>query len=223
LWALCPSDTAPIKKVKADSFSRTNTGGNKVLGKGSLLSIFSKKKVDVNSPDITENENKKRDLKGIWKTIMTVICVTLAAFQLYAAGSGLVDDVYVVSIHLSFIILIIYLLYPATSRSPKNAPTPVDIVLGLLAFWCAIYVAVFAEKINLQMGIPTMPDLIFGGILIVLVLEAARRSIGKALPIVALVFMAFAFFGRSIPGAFRHAGFAPKQIIKLLYLTDIVT
>jgi TRAP transporter 4TM/12TM fusion protein len=111
-------------------------------------------------------------------------------------------------------------LYPATSRSPKNAPTPVDIVLGLLAFWCAIYVAVFAEKINLQMGIPTMPDLIFGGILIVLVLEAARRSIGKALPIVALVFMAFAFFGRSIPGAFRHAGFAPKQIIKLLYLTD---
>jgi TRAP transporter 4TM/12TM fusion protein len=151
---------------------------------------------------------------------MTAICVVMALFQLYSAGSGLVDDTIVVSVHLSFVMLIIFLLFPSSKRSPLNAPSALDVILGALSFWCAIYVAIFASKINSQMGIPTKPDLIFGGILVVLVLEAARRTIGKALPIVALVFIMFAFFGRKIPGAFRHAGFAPKQIIKLLYLTD---
>ena len=63
-------------------------------------------------------------------------------------------------------------------------------------------------------------DLIFGVICLVLVLEATRRAIGMAMPIVACVFLLYAVFGRQIPGVFRHAGFTVSKIIKLLYLTD---
>ncbi len=96
----------------------------------------------------------------------------------------------------------------------------IDIILGLLSFCAALYVAVFAKKINAQMGIPTKMDLIFGVICLVLVLEATRRAIGMAMPIVACVFLLYAVFGRQIPGVFRHAGFTVSKIIKLLYLTD---
>ena len=63
-------------------------------------------------------------------------------------------------------------------------------------------------------------DLIFGVICLVLVLEATRRAIGMAMPIVACVFLLYAVFGRQIPGVFRHAGFTVSKIIKLPYLTD---
>jgi TRAP-type uncharacterized transport system fused permease subunit len=64
------------------------------------------------------------------------------------------------------------------------------------------------------------PRHICGGIAILLVLEAARRAIGKALPIVSICFMLFAYFGRHVPAPFTHMGYSPKNIIKLLYLTD---
>ena len=163
---------------------------------------------------------KKRTLDGPWKVIVTVLCLSLAVFQLFCAGFGLIDDSVVISVHLAFIMLLIFLLFPAGKRSSMTAPSAVDVALGLAAFAAALYVTVFAERINRQMGIPTVIDLVFGGICVVLVLEAARRTIGKAMPIVALVFIAYAFLGRYIPGTFRHAGFTLKKMIKILYLTD---
>lgn len=177
-----------------------------------------KKELDLNS--VEDSGVKKRDLKGPWQYAVTVLCLALAAFQLYAAGSGLVDDKIVVSIHLAFILALIFLIFPATGHSKVSSPSMIDLLLSALSFWCAIYVAVFAEKINMQMGIPTTADLIFGTLCMLLVLEAARRAIGKAMPIVAIVFLIYAMMGRYIPGIFRHAGFTLKKIVKLLYLTD---
>lgn len=184
------------------------------------LSDFIKKRGGALTDADEDKGGKKRELEGAWKYIITALCLSLAAFQLYAAGSGLVDDKYVVSVHLAVIILLIYLLFPATKHSSSKAPTVIDIILGLLSFCAALYVAVFAKKINAQMGIPTKMDLIFGVICLVLVLEATRRAIGMAMPIVACVFLLYAVFGRQIPGVFRHAGFTVSKIIKLLYLTD---
>ena len=184
------------------------------------LSDFIKKRGGALTVVDEDKGGKKRELEGAWKYIITALCLSLAAFQLYAAGSGLVDDKYVVSVHLAVIILLIYLLFPATKHSSSKAPTVIDIILGLLSFCAALYVAVFAKKINAQMGIPTKMDLIFGVICLVLVLEATRRAIGMAMPIVACVFLLYAVFGRQIPGVFRHAGFTVSKIIKLLYLTD---
>lgn len=184
------------------------------------LSDFIKKRGGALTDVDEDKGGKKRELEGAWKYIITALCLSLAAFQLYAAGSGLVDDKYVVSVHLAVIILLIYLLFPATKHSSSKAPTMIDIILGLLSFCAALYVAVFAKKINAQMGIPTKMDLIFGVICLVLVLEATRRAIGMAMPIVACVFLLYAVFGRQIPGVFRHAGFTVSKIIKLLYLTD---
>lgn len=180
---------------------------------------FKKKQVDLSEVD-EDKGGKKRELDGRWRRIVTALCLMLAVFQLYAAGSGLVDDKYVVSVHLAFVMLLIYLLFPATKKSKRMSPTVFDIVLGLLSFAAALYVAVFAKKINSQMGIPTGVDLLFGTLCILLVLEATRRAIGKAMPIVAVVFIVYAVVGRYIPGVFRHAGFSLNKLVKLLYLTD---
>ncbi len=185
------------------------------------MSLNKDKEIKIDQDiDSDERASSRRGLTGIYKKIMTVLCVTLAVFQLYAAGSGLVDDSVVMSVHLGFILMIIYMLFPATSKSNQVNPEILDLILGVLGFVSAMYVAVFAEKIQLQMGIPTTVDIVFGCITILLILEAARRALGKALPIIAIVFMLFAFFGNYMPGVFRNSGYSIKQIVKLIYLTD---
>ena len=101
------------------------------------LSDFIKKRGGALTDVDEDKGGKKRELEGAWKYIITALCLSLAAFQLYAAGSGLVDDKYVVSVHLAVIILLIYLLFPATKHSSSKAPTVIDIILGLLSFCAA--------------------------------------------------------------------------------------
>lgn len=184
----------------------------------SFKNLFTKKE---KTPEVkAKKQNKRRSLQGTWKNIVRALCIMLAAFQLYAAGSGKVDDTIIMSVHLAFIMLIIYLLYPATQNSSTEKPSILDVVFGVMSFGVAMYVSVFSEKINLQMGIPTTVDLVLGVIAILLILEATRRSIGKELAIVAVVFFAYALLGNKIPGTFKHAGYNVKQITKILYLTD---
>ena len=62
------------------------------------LSDFIKKRGGALTDVDEDKGGKKRELEGAWKYIITALCLSLAAFQLYAAGSGLVDDKYVVSV-----------------------------------------------------------------------------------------------------------------------------
>lgn len=184
-----------------------------------LLEKNSIDKKKLQDEDI-ENSNSRRKLSGIYKKILTILCLLLATFQLYSAGSGLIDDSVIMSVHLGFIILIVFLLYPATRKSDFSKPSVLDICLGIVGFCAIMYPALFAEKIQLQMGIPTKVDLIIGGIAILVVLEVSRRALGKALPIIALLFIMFGYFGNYVPGVFKNSGFSMKQIIKLVFLTD---
>jgi len=56
-----------------------------------------------------------------------------------------------------------------------------------------------------------------GGLTIILVLEATRRVVGSALPIVVTVFLFYTYFGQVMPGFFAHRGFSLTRIIDHLY------
>jgi len=184
-----------------------------------LKGIIKKRMKEAQELDTQGNASSKRELTGIWKHIVNFLCVAMALFHLYVAGWGVISQINIISTHLAFVLLIIFLLYPATKNSNTNKPTVLDIIFGILGFCTAIYVGVFTAKITGQFGIPTRTDLVSGAICIVLVVEATRRVLGKALPIIAIMFILFAYFGRFVPGTFKHAGYSVAEIIKMLYLT----
>ena len=70
------------------------------------------------------------------------------------------------------------------------------------------------------MGNPLPVDVLMGSILLVGLLEATRRAMGWPLPIIALVFMAYAMFGPYFPGLLKHAGNTWPQIVNHMYLTS---
>ena len=68
---------------------------------------------------------------------------------------------------------------------------------------------------------PTTADLVFGGLLVLLVLEAARRTTGWALPVVCVIFLLYAYYGGYLPSgwAIGHRGYGGERIVEQLYMT----
>jgi TRAP transporter 4TM/12TM fusion protein len=94
-----------------------------------------------------------------------------------------------------------------------------DWVLALLAIFTAWYLAENAEAIKTRATRPTADDLVLGAVLILLVLEATRRTVGWILPAITALFLVYCYFGPSVPEPFDHRGFSLNRIVGQNYLT----
>ncbi len=60
---------------------------------------------------------------------------------------------------------------------------------------------------------PTHMDLVIGGLLILLVLESTRRATGWIMPILSMVFFAYALWGNYLPSPWKHKGYPLSDMI----------
>ena len=154
----------------------------------------------------------------------------LSCFHYYTAGFGLLQETIHRGIHISCVLGLIFLVFSWSQK--RNAVTPVAGVLSPLGIsvvdWlCAIgavvtslYVPYVFHDLQFRVGNPDPLDWIMGTIMIVLLLEATRRSVGWPLPIIAIVLMMYALYGRSLPGILAHPGNSWKSVVNHLYLTS---
>ena len=123
--------------------------------------------------------------------------------------------------HLMFVLIMIYLTYPFSSKDGKKEIGIGNVLLMLGGLASCIYIAIEMNDMLTRGGIwTTNTDIIFGIIAIIVVLEATRRSNGLALPIIAIVFIAYGLWGNYIPGMLGHKGYSLKRIITALYTYD---
>ena len=169
--------------------------------------------------EIKSSSGKKRAFGGSLKLLVTVLTVALAVFQLYTAFFGLFPSMQQRSLHMAFVIPLIFLLYPMWKSSPKDRPSMLDWFLAVAAAVCTLYIFFMYEDIAKRAGMYRQYELYLGVAMIVLVFEAARRVLGYPLPIFCSLFIIFAYYGRSMPGPFRHFGLSIPRIIEELYLT----
>ncbi|MBI4182750.1 MAG: TRAP transporter fused permease subunit [Proteobacteria bacterium] len=126
-------------------------------------------------------------------------------------------------IHTLFAILILYWSWPRTgTEAEKRLKFLRDLAISGVMVAAAAYLFLNAEYIGERMQVV---DPVFwyeqalGVGLILLIFEAARRSIGWTIIIVGLVFLAFARFGFLLPDPFYHNGYGLDRIIEHMYLT----
>jgi TRAP transporter 4TM/12TM fusion protein len=81
-----------------------------------------------------------------------------------------------------------------------------DYLIGIIAAFSALYIAVDYVGMTSRYGDPILRDIIIGLTLVVLLLEAARRVIGPALPVIAIFFIVYAFFGPYMPDLIAFKG-----------------
>jgi TRAP transporter 4TM/12TM fusion protein len=161
-----------------------------------------------------EEEGVARRPRGPEKWVIPVIGVAWSFFQLSIASWWILDTVFIRSIHLGFAMLIVYLNYPVFKEthfglkflSIKDRIPPWDFVIALIACFSAVYIAVDYYGVTHRAGAPITRDIVIGLILLVLLLEAARRVIGPALSVIALFFCVYAFFGPYMPDVIAFKG-----------------
>jgi TRAP transporter 4TM/12TM fusion protein len=168
-----------------------------------------------------DKESDYRILEGFSAKIVAAIAIAFSVFHLYTGAVGVLDAMIQRSIHLSFGLCLIFLLYPARKEWPRNKVHPVDIIFAILGAAAPMYIIVFYQELVLRAGTVTTMDYIVGLIAIILVIEAARRVVGWPIITVASLFILYALFGRYIPGQLAHRGVAlPSLVGHLFYTTE---
>jgi TRAP transporter 4TM/12TM fusion protein len=161
-----------------------------------------------------EEEGVGRRPRGWSKWVIPVIAVCWSLFQLSIASWLIIDSTFIRSIHLGFALLIVYLNYPLFKRSKfgidyfsaTDRIPLLDFAIGIIAAVSALYIALDYDGLITRYGAPILRDLIMGAALVILLLEAARRVIGPALPIIAMLFCGYAFFGPYMPDLIAFKG-----------------
>lgn len=172
-------------------------------------------KVEIKDRD----EAVARSLKGPSHVAAGVIAVLFSVFQLYTAYAGAFPDLIQRSIHMAFAIVLGFLMYSATGKSPKNRPSVLDFLSVILGISVCVYAALNYDRIMMNPGISNRWDLILGIIATMLVLELTRRILSWILPVIAMLTIAYAFSGPYLPDALAHRGFSADYILETLYMS----
>lgn len=157
-----------------------------------------------------------------WKPLALLIsgvAVFTALYHLWTAYAGPPATMVHRSIHVSAMLFLTFMLYPPSRKAVQSWWRIPDALLALAAAVPTIYLMVNYESIVLQAGRFTTTDVLIGALLVVLVLEAARRVTGWALPILAVLFILFGMYGRELPGLFRHRGYDWETLAYNFYAT----
>jgi len=166
--------------------------------------------------DETQFEGTVTYTSKIVNRVISILAITMASFQLYTAffgtyKTGVVHN----SLHLAFAFIIYFLLYPLRKKGKAARPAMIDISFSLIGLFSAGYVVIFFDEIASRVGFGfTFWDIFFGGILILVVLEAARRT-NAVFTGLAVVSILYALWGHNLPGIFRHAQFDLERLIYL--------
>ena len=160
-----------------------------------------------------------RGVKSI-ALIITVLSIAASFFHIFISYSTAISVMQQRVFHLFLLILIFY-LYKYKDGIEKHKKS--SAVLGLLGIVTLITGAYFLINTSvssmLHRGITgsTAMDILVGVVLIVLILDITWRTVGFALTIIAIVFLAFALLGPYLPDIVAHKGY------DIAYITNYVS
>ncbi len=111
--------------------------------------------------------------------------------------------------HLLFALLLVFV--GLLKKDKKRWPLILPLILASLITTGYIYY--FYDDLEMRSGMQTTPDIYIGIVLLIISFIAVLYTTGKALVIVALVFMAYAFLGQYLPEPLWHYPLALRTII----------
>lgn len=163
--------------------------------------------------------------------VISVFLAAMSVYHFYASGFALIRELLHFGIHLAFVLGLTFLLF-SWKKETKVGPPPsgwmyldginiFDVLLAILAVAAALYLPLLdpAEAAR-RAGNPNAMDTFMGSVVLLFTLEAARRSIGYTLPLIASVFVIYAIWGNYAPGLLRHGGVPWEGFVDGIYGTQ---
>ena len=158
----------------------------------------------MNGKKLDYNEVKKESIlewllrqeKGIFhfplELSICLLSVTLSIYHLYVAYAGSLEAHAFRSTHLAFVLVLCFLLNPLGRKKwtdPRNAWFSVDLLLVGLTIAIQVYTLWDLEEFIFRRGDLTQMDIYAGTAMIILLMEATRRTVGWAMMFIACFFL----------------------------------
>jgi TRAP transporter 4TM/12TM fusion protein len=170
--------------------------------------------------EVLEKFERKREFTGVPALLISIVAIATSLYHLYYAYFHPFFALDHRAIHLIFMTILIFSLYPfSKKRSPQKRMSVFDWIFLVGSVSICVWIFIYSTPILNRAGSFMPVDVIMGTILVILVLEASRRSTGPAVPIVALFFICYALFGPYLPEVLSHKGYSIKRISTYLALS----
>lgn len=161
-------------------------------------------------------------LKKTLGIVVAFLATLVGAFHIFNVSGLIVLSTMIVRItHIAFMMTIAFLIFPfAKKKSGSNLDFVFRILSALLAAAGSIYMLSRWESIATSGGLTSSLDAIVGFVMILIVLEATRRSVGTALAIIAGAFLLYPFIGPLLPGILRTRAISLQRVFSFLFTTS---
>ena len=166
---------------------------------------------------IEEEEGSFNKYKGWLAAFLTAVAVGTSAFHLYAAY-GIVRTELLRGIHVGLILFLSFMLFPVAKRF-RHRLMWWDVLLALLSIAVIVWMIAGGDAFTDRNTSPDTWDMVFGVALIVLVIEATRRTSGWIMPFVIGFFIVYAFVGPWLPHPWTHRGYDIGRLVGHMYMT----
>lgn len=164
-----------------------------------------------------EESTTKNGYQRFVDILALCIATALCLFQMFSASFGTWSSFVLSAVHWGAIGSYIVLRHPTNI---KYVGKVIDWLMILATIYVCYYQIQMQERLVLSAGFYTTLDVIVGIVSVLLVLEIGRRSVGKILPIICILFLLYCYFGNLVPGLLKTAKFTIKRISVFIYTSS---
>ncbi len=156
-------------------------------------------------------------LDRLIRLFVTALVVTGAGFALYTGATGPFEAPVQTGFFVMVSLPIVFLLAPSKIIKNETVDAVLNVILAVLTVAVMFYNLVNFQRLYSEPFIETL-DIVVGLLGLVLVLEAVRRTVGLAITLILIGFLAFAYYGNHVPfQILRHAGLDLETIASIIF------
>jgi TRAP transporter 4TM/12TM fusion protein len=162
-----------------------------------------------------------RKLSGIVGWGAGAYAASASLFHLWTAGYGTFEPRIQRSIHLLFLVPLIFLVFPFNRRSPRHRPSAFDWVWAALSAVASLYLIWDKDRLNMRWegASPVQPiEVVIGCVMVLLVIEACRRSLSRWMALTISVSLLYLGTSHWFPGVFHFKGYTFPRLVEFMYL-----
>lgn len=148
--------------------------------------------------------------------LLTLGSLAWAADLYTMSGLALYNEQFIAGM-LAVALPIVYLTY-RPRKGQQGSAAWYDMIAAAVGCAVSVYVAIEYPRLSNEMAYDPLDALIIGIVLLVLVAEALRRSVGYTLTIMLLLFLAYAMWGHLLPGKLAGRPIETKSLVITLAL-----
>ncbi|MBD0787374.1 TRAP transporter fused permease subunit [Vibrio sp. Y2-5] len=175
---------------------------------------------------MSEIHPRNQKITNVIVTIAAIAAIALSVFQIWQGILANLSAPVFRPIHVSWVLALVFLVYPLFSDRKPFAiyllGRIIDLVCVVVTCWASTQVALFDyDDISFLLDGLQSLDQAAGIVLILLLLEATRRTVGLVMVLIAVLFLVYAMFGNVLPDNIASKGFSVEEIIRFhIYSTN---